>query len=102
MLLCLMKQHICRSVDCIDKLLGPCIYSLDITPTSVFSFTPRPFTPEKRAFNTHGKGSLADSRAGLDAIKRKKYVTVARIEPRFAGRPDHCLVVLQTELREFL
>jgi hypothetical protein len=85
-------------VDGIDKLLDRCIYNLDIRPTAVFSFTPRPFTPEKRASDTHGKGSLADSRAGLDAIKKKQYVTVARFEPRFAGRPDHCLAFLQTEM----
>jgi hypothetical protein len=100
--LSLMKQHIWRSVNGIDKILDPCIYNLDIRSTSVFSFIPRPFTPEKRTSDTQRKGSLADCRAGLDAIKKKQYVTVARIEPRFAGRPDHCLVVLQIELWAFL
>jgi hypothetical protein len=75
-----MKPHISRSVDGIDKILDPCIYNLDIRPNSMFSFTPRPFTLEKSAFDTHRKGSLADSRAGLKATKKKQYVTLARIE----------------------
>jgi hypothetical protein len=79
-------------VDGTEKLLDACIYNFDIRSTSVFSFTPGPLRPRKEPPMPTGKEAWRILEP--DDIKKKQYVTVARIEPPFAGRPDHCLVIL--------
>jgi hypothetical protein len=56
----------------------------------VISFTPGRFTPEKRAPGTHCIGDWVESRAVLDEVERRKFLTLPELEPRPLGRPARC------------
>jgi hypothetical protein len=45
------------------------------------------FTPRERAPATHWIGSWADPRAGLDDVKKRKFLTLPGLELRPLGRP---------------
>jgi hypothetical protein len=52
----------------------------------VVSFTPRPLYPRERALGTHLIGGWAASRAGLDDVEKRKFLTLPGLELRPLGR----------------
>jgi hypothetical protein len=48
---------------------------------------PGRFTPGERAPGTHWIGGWVDPRAGLDDVKKRKFLTLPRLEPPPLGRP---------------
>jgi hypothetical protein len=48
---------------------------------------PDRLTPGERAASTHWIGGWVDPRAGLDDVKKRKFLTLPRLELRPLGRP---------------
>jgi hypothetical protein len=51
------------------------------------SSRPGHFTPGERALGTHWIGGWVDLRAGLDYLKKRKFLTILGLELRHLGRP---------------
>jgi hypothetical protein len=50
---------------------------------------PGRFTPGERAPGTHWIGNSVDSRAGLDGVEKRKFLTLPGLELRPLDRPAH-------------
>jgi hypothetical protein len=53
------------------------------------SFTPRPHYPRGNGPGTHWIGGWVDSRAGLDDVEKRKFLTLPGFELRPLGLPVH-------------
>jgi hypothetical protein len=80
--LALRHEGVWRS-GCID----PRLLELDTGWRWVVSFTPLPHYPRGKSFGTHWIGGWVDHRAGLDNMKKWKFLTLPVLELRPLGRP---------------
>jgi hypothetical protein len=48
---------------------------------------PGPFTPGERALGAHWVGGWVDSRAGVDDVEKRKFLTLPGLHIRPLGRP---------------
>jgi hypothetical protein len=74
--------------------MGGCMYRSIFYLTSALTegewsaSRPGRFIPVERALGTHWIGSWVDTRAGLDDLERRKFLTLLGLELRPLSRPD--------------